>query len=211
MAAPKDFEALLDPYAALAPSPWDEHLARWISRVASPPFVAASGVILSVQTIGTAAAWLWAGFYLLLVISLPAGYVFWLVRRGEVTDFDLRLREQRLRPFLATLSSAIIAWLALFFGDAPYLLVVLAGAAWVQIALLFGITLRWKISAHCTTAAGFVVLTWALFGSAAAPLVLTIPLVAWSRLRLRRHDLPQTLAGIFLGSAILGAALYFAI
>ncbi len=211
MAAPKDFEAVLDPYAALAPSRWDEHLAQWISRVASPPFVVAAGIILSVQTIGTSAAWLWAGFYLLLVVSLPAGYVLWLVRRGEVTDFDLRLREQRLRPFLATLSSAIIAWLALFFGDAPYLLVVLAGAGWVQIALLFGITLRWKISAHCTTVAGFVVLTWALFGSAAAPLALTIPLVAWSRLRLRRHDLPQTLAGTLLGSTILGAALYFAI
>jgi membrane-associated phospholipid phosphatase len=126
-----------------------------------------------------------------------------------VTDFDLRLREQRLRPFLVTLASALLAWLVLWFGQAPRLLLVLTGAAWLQIALLLGITLRWKISAHCATAAAFIVLALALLGSAAAPLTFILPLVAWSRLRLQRHNLPQTIAGSFLGSVVLQAALYF--
>ncbi|NJN96605.1 MAG: hypothetical protein HC875_22085 [Anaerolineales bacterium] len=206
----QDFEGVLDPYTTLMPRAWDEQLARWISNLGSPPLLATVGIALSVSTIGTVSAWLWAVFYIVLAVSLPAAYVLWLVKRGEVTDFDLRLREQRLRPFLATLASTLIAWLVLYWGHAPYLLTILAGAGWVQIALLLGITLHWKISAHCATAAGFIVFTLALLGSAAAPLILVLPLIAWARIRLHRHDLPQTIAGSLMGATILGSVLYLA-
>lgn len=165
-------------------------------------------MILCGQAVNTGTAWGWVGFYILLAIGLPVGYIMWLVRRGQVTDFDLRLREQRLRPFVVTIISTAVAWLVLYGGGAPHLLVVLAGAGWVQIALLLSITLRWKISAHCASAGGFVVWAWALLGAAAAPLILVIPLMAWSRLRLQRHDLPQTVAGSLLGSMVLAAMLH---
>lgn len=206
----QDFEVMLDPYASLMPRAWDEQLARWTSSVGSPPVLASVGIILSVATVGTFSAWLWAGFYILLAVSLPAAYVLWLVRKGEVTDFDLRRREQRLRPFLATLASTLAAWLVLYWGDAPQLLVILAGAGWLQIALMLGITLHWKISAHCAAAAGLIVFVWSLLGSAAAPAALSLPLIAWSRIRLQRHDLPQTIAGALLGSSVLGFVLYLA-
>ncbi len=206
----QDFEVMLDPYASLMPRAWDEQLARWISSVGSPPVLASVGIILSVATVGTFSAWLWAGFYILLAVSLPAAYVLWLVRKGEVTDFDLRRREQRLRPFLATLASTLATWLVLYWGDAPQLLVILAAAGWLQIALMLGITLHWKISAHCAAAAGLIVFAWSLLGSAAAPAALSLPLIAWSRIRLQRHDLPQTIAGALLGSSVLGFVLYLA-
>jgi membrane-associated phospholipid phosphatase len=38
------------------------------------------------------------------------------------------------------------------------------------------------------------------------PLLLSIPLVAWSRVKLRRHTAPQTLAGILLGGGIFAFA-----
>jgi hypothetical protein len=189
---------------------WDEYLARWVSRLGSPPLLAIAGVILSAQSAGTTTAWGWAAFYILVAISLPAVYVLWLVQRGKVTDFDLHRREQRLYPFIVTLISTLAAWLVLYWGQAPAGLVLLTGAGWVQIALLLGITLRWKISAHCASAAGFVVWTWVLFGTAASLLVLIIPLVAWSRLRLQRHDLPQAVAGALLGSTVLAITLYLA-
>lgn len=187
---------------------WDESLARWVSRLGSPPLLAIASISLSAQAARTTTAWGWAGFYILVAIALPAAYVLWLVRQGKVTDFDLKVREQRRTPFLVTLVSTLIAWLVLYGGQAPSELVLLTGAGWLQIALLLAITLRWKISAHCASAASFVVWAWFLFGAMAAPLVLIIPLVAWSRLRLQRHDLPQTVAGTLLGSLVLAMMLY---
>ena len=69
----------------------------------------------------------------------------------------------------------------------------------LQMALIFFITLKWKISGHSTAVSGFSVFMVALFGQAATPILLTIPLVAWARLRLHRHELMQTVAGTIAG------------
>jgi hypothetical protein len=45
-----------------------------------------------------------------------------------------------------------------------------------------------------------------LLGGAATPLVMTVPLVAWSRVHLQRHTLAQTAAGALLGTIILVVA-----
>lgn len=209
MTVQQNSEAIGSPSAPTLFLPaWDEALARWISRLGSPPLLAIASISLSAQAARTATAWGWAGFYILAAIALPAVYVLWLVRQGKVTDFDLKIREQRRYPFLVTLASALIAWLVLYRGHAPFELVLLTGVGWVQIGLLLAITLHWKISAHCASAASFVVWAWFLLGVMAAPLILIIPLVAWSRLRLQRHDLPQTVAGTLLGSLVLATTLY---
>jgi membrane-associated phospholipid phosphatase len=198
----KQYEASFEPHALITPT-WDVQLAKCISWGCSPPLMAATGIILSAAYIGTPAAWGWAVFYIGLAVSIPAGYVWWLVHQGQVTDFDLRRREQRIWPFLATLISVLLAWLGLYLGQAPNLMVALAGAGWFNIALLLAITLYWKISIHCTVMGGLIVFTYALFGSAAAPLALMLPLVIWSRLRLRRHTLSQTIAGALLGGGVM--------
>jgi membrane-associated phospholipid phosphatase len=42
---------------------------------------------------------------------------------------------------------------------------------------------------------------WSLFG-VLLPLVIGVPLMAWARVRLRRHTVAQTIAGLLLGLAI---------
>ncbi|GAB4425898.1 MAG: hypothetical protein Fur0044_23910 [Anaerolineae bacterium] len=209
MTVQQNSEAIGSPSAsALFLPAWDESLAHWVSRLGSPPLLAIASISLSAQAARTSTAWGWAGFYILVAIVLPAVYVLWLVRQGKVTDFDLKIREQRRSPFLVTLVSALMAWLVLYGGQAPSELVLLTGVGWVQIALLLAITLHWKISAHCASAASFVVWAWFLLGVMAAPFIFLIPLIAWSRLRLQRHDLPQTAAGTLLGSLVLATTLY---
>jgi hypothetical protein len=207
MEAHQEFEPKLEPYGLSTPA-WDEHLAWVVSKLCSPPLVAAAGIIISATHTGTSAAWGWAGFYILLAVSAPVGYVLWLVRQGKVTDFDLRQREQRTWPYLITLVSVFLAWLTLHLGGAPQLLMSLALAGWFQVALLFVITLYWKISVHSAAIAGLVVFIYALFGPVTLPLALLIPLVAWSRLRLKRHTLPQTLAGTIMGCGVMALTLY---
>jgi membrane-associated phospholipid phosphatase len=75
--------------------------------------------------------------------------------------------------------------------------------------ILLLVTLRWKISGHTTAMSSLAMLCWLLIGPAAAPMMLSVPLVAWARVRLRRHTLAQTLAGAALGT-LTSLAFYLA-
>jgi membrane-associated phospholipid phosphatase len=198
---------LLDTHTTCISPWWDERLAHRVSQLGSPPLLAVAMISLSAHTVGTPAAWSWTVVYILLAVLAPLLYLFWLVRRGEVTDLDVQLREQRTRPLLVSIAGAAAAWLALSLGAAPRLLVVVAGATCIQMMLILGITLRWKISVHCAAAVGLAVLAWGLVGRAAAPLVIGVPLIAWSRVRLRRHTVAQAIAGALLGLTVFSTLL----
>jgi membrane-associated phospholipid phosphatase len=65
--------------------------------------------------------------------------------------------------------------------------------------LLLLITLRWKISGHSIAIASLAILVIHVMGQNFLPALLAIPLVAWARIRIRRHTLAQTIAGAALG------------
>ena len=71
---------------------------------------------------------------------------------------------------LATLGGAVVALVALRLGAAPQILLVISSAAFLQLLLVFPVTLQGKISIHATAVASFAVLMWGLIGPAAAPL-----------------------------------------
>ena len=75
----------------------DEPLARFLSRLGSPPVIALIGITVMATVIGNSNGWGWALAYLILAVPLPTLYVLWKVRRGEITDFDIRVREQRIK------------------------------------------------------------------------------------------------------------------
>ncbi len=196
--------------AILKPTTRGEYIAHWISKLGSPPLVALMALLLTAVTFTLPGIWMWAGVYVLLAMVVPLIYLIWLVRRGKVTDLNLHLREQRQGPFIVTLAGAAAAWVVLTLGGAPQILRLLAAASVAQTLLVFLITLRWKISVHTSTAAGMTVLVWSVVGKAAAPLVITIPLIAWSRVKLRRHTFWQTVAGMVLGCLIFLIAVWLA-
>lgn len=182
------------------PTAWDGRVAYVVSQVASPPVLVSLGVVLTASTL-IARPWGWAALYVCIAILSPLLYLGWLVRRGQVTDLDVQLREQRSKPLIATLACSGLALLLLLLGGAPQRMVTVAGAVWLQGIAIFLITFRWKISVHAAAAGGISTLIWLLFGT---PLLLLglVPLVAWSRVRLRRHTPAQTIAGALLGIAI---------
>jgi membrane-associated phospholipid phosphatase len=188
------------------PKAWDGRVAYVISQIGSPPVLAIGAMILTASTLSSPRAWIWTGIYVFLAIVTPLLYLIWLVRRGLLTDLDAQLREQRMRPMVVTVACTGLAWLVLALGAAPLQMVVLAGALWLQAVLIFCITLCWKISVHCATASATATLTWFLVGTP-LPLLIGAPIIAWSRVRLRRHTLAQTVAGTLLGLAVLLAAI----
>jgi hypothetical protein len=201
------YEPLPAPVLKIHKPGWLDRLARLISIVGSPPAVALLGIALVAELTHDAATWLWASGYVLLVLPAPLTYVVWKVQRGEISDLDLFVREQRLKPYLITVASSVCALAVIYFGQAPRLLFILAAAIGLMILLLFVVTLWWKISIHCAAAALFVTLAVGLLGSSAVMIVLGLPLVAWSRVRLHRHTTLQALLGSGLGVVISIVAL----
>jgi hypothetical protein len=63
--------------------------------------------------------WLMAGIALALLIGVPVSYVLWKVRIGEISDFHIPVRSQRLLPMLLTLACTLTALLILRLGQAP--------------------------------------------------------------------------------------------
>lgn len=206
----RSYDSLLEPQADLAAGGQGKQLAQRISEIFSPPLVAVATMLTVAVALADPLAWLWAGAYLLVAVLVPVLFVLWLVNQGTVSDFDLRLREQRIVPYLIILAYLGVALTLLIQGGAPAVMIALGLASLVEMALLFLITLFWKISAHAAAVAGWVVLLVALAGGIALPLVIAIPLVMWARLRLRRHTLLQTLAGALSGAVVFGVALYLA-
>lgn len=203
---------MISSYNTFVSSVFDERLAHWVSRLSNPPVLAIAGIIIGAYAAGATkeSAFFWSAIYVLIAVLAPTVYVLWLVSSGKVTDFNINIREQRIKPLSVILINTGVAWLVLLFGSAPHLIVVLAGASFIQMALLVLITLRWKISGHSAASAGLVVLTWMLLDKVAIILTIIVPLVAWSRIRLGRHDLTETIAGALLGGIVMAVALFIA-
>ncbi len=183
-------------------------IAYWISQIGSPPLTGAVTALLIGFVLATPPAWIWVLFYIALTILIPCAYIIWLVYAGKAVDFHLPRREQRIRPLVLSLFTGIFTWLVLYQEDAPPLLQMLAAINGVQMALFLIITFYWKISLHCTAATILSAVAIALFGPSAVPFSMSVPLIAWSRVYLRRHTLAQTIAGIGLGVVILTPALF---
>jgi membrane-associated phospholipid phosphatase len=192
------------------PREWDGRLAYAISMVGSPPVLAIAAIALTAAVLASPGVWLWAMTYVSVAVMIPMVYILWQVRQGRLSDLDIQLRRQRARPLLLSIVCSGLAWLIMALSAAPLELAILAGALCLQMVIVMGITLRWKISMHSTAAAGAAAVVWSLVGTP-LPLLIGVPLIAWSRVRLRRHTLSQTVAGAALGFAVVSAALRFAL
>ncbi len=182
--------------------------ARIISNLLSPPLIALASLILTAQAEENDSALLWIISYIVLLLVPPTLYILWLVHRGEVSDFHLNAREERTQPLLVILANTALVSFVMFIGGAPRLMLIATAAALIQLIFVLIITLRWKISGHCTAAAGLSVLALALYGESLLPLTFIVPVTAWSRIRLGRHTIAQTVAGSFLGASTVILVLY---
>jgi membrane-associated phospholipid phosphatase len=183
-----------------------EYVAYGISQLGSPPIMSLVALVFVVVSLTWSAAWLWTSVYMMAMLA-PLIFLIWQLRQGRVTDIDITVREQRQGSQLVTIVSCAVAWFSMWLGGAPPILTLMAGVGFVQWIIIYTITLRWKISVHTASAAGATLIILRVVGIAAAPLVISLPLIAWSRVKLRRHTPAQTIAGALLGSGVVVGAL----
>ena len=177
-------------------------LASSISHLLCPSLLAMSGSILVTVAQPAQHGWCYTGLYIALAVALPVSIFFWLHLHGKVSDLDISLRSERTKPFLAALSGAAIAWGCLVILQAPGLLQQFAIAHCATVCVAMLITLHWKISLHCAGAAGVAAILATVVGVRGMWAITPVVMVAWSRIYLGRHTIPQTLAGTLLGALV---------
>ncbi|HBT85654.1 MAG TPA: hypothetical protein DEB12_07070 [Porphyromonadaceae bacterium] len=148
---------------------------------------------------------------------IPAVLIYMLFKLGIISDLSLKVRKERIYPYLITLLSytAMIVYYQRMNMPGWFMMIMGASIAIMIIAIL--ITFIWKISAHMFGIGG-------LTGGAMAvcyvversnPYIMFIGLfilaglIGTSRLILKRHTLSQVIAGFLLGFFVSFAFVWF--
>lgn len=175
-------------------------LARVFSRLAEPMMVFMVLALFGGWQVGLRGnQYLWYGGYLIFLSIL-----IWIARlrfmKSLHTNWDVSNRPKRVRLLLLLLGFSMLFFVSLLvFGSLP--LMRLSGMFFLWLLGFFLITLKSKISGHMavfTFATGFFVL-W--YGKAFASLFVVLPLVAWSRITLKRHTWAEVIGGTCYSAA----------
>ena len=171
---------------------------------------------------------LWTfGVSLVFFCLVPLFYVLGMIRAGRAESLEVRDRQSRLGPLLvgiASYAAGAVALSRIVEGPAFPIIVAFAALFPVNTAVILLINLRWKISLHMTSLAGFVsvllftaLTVWrdlpagveaALTVATVAPLAVLVPLLMWARVRVGAHTRGQVVAGALFGLFVPIAELF---
>lgn len=180
---------------------YDVSWARMVSDILSPPVIwgtlALPIAFKDADSQGQAIGW--ASVYIFLVCVLPIVYIAAMVKLNKITDIHLKVRKQRLIPFMISIFTTTVAGIALDLMGAP-IMPILALFTGVQLVVMLLITLVWQISMHTVSISGATIAMWVFFG--VIPALATLPLivlVGTARLKLDRHTPAQVIVGTLVG------------
>jgi membrane-associated phospholipid phosphatase len=186
------------------PLPRRLRVARLVGELLSPPpiLVVLALVVAWDSSPTPAMAVVWGGIAAVSASVLPYALILRGVRRGQFTDRNISLREQRIR-FAGVAVASILTGLAVLAAfDAPAEMVALQASIAVGLACGWVITLWWKISVHAAIAAGAATVLLLVFGPALLVVWPLVTVIAWSRVGVGDHTPAQVLAGVALGIVV---------
>ncbi|MBA3724770.1 MAG: hypothetical protein H0W89_07895 [Candidatus Levybacteria bacterium] len=143
-----------------------------------------------------ALTWTAYTFFFLLAMTL---FIKYMVSRGVFTNMDVSKREQR--PLLFGMSMVLITFYlgGLFLLDGPRILIIITIGIMIGIILSSIINTRLKASMHVATISALIFALAIVYNGYYLLSLFLIPLVAWARLKIKRHTLPETVVGGLLG------------
>ncbi|MEV1285923.1 hypothetical protein [Micromonospora sp. NPDC049679] len=184
-------------------------LARLVTEVLAPAVLAAlMPLVIAVHATGD---WItgvgWGALAILFCSAIPYAIIWLGVRRGQLTDHHIGVREQRRRPMALAVVSVVGGLVVLRLLGAPRPLVAMV-AVMLGVVLVVGIVNQgWKLSAHAAVATGSATVLVIVFGAPLFVAFLLAVLVAWSRVELRDHTTAQVITGA-LGGMLVAAPTY---
>ena len=144
----------------------------------------------------------WGAIAAAFASVLPYALILRGVRRGQLSDTNISLREQRIRFGVVAITSILVGLAVLAAFDAPAEMVALQASIAVGVACGWVITLWWKISVHAAIAAGAATVLLLVFGPALLVVWTLVALIGWSRVQVGDHTPAQVLAGVALGVVV---------
>ena len=143
----------------------------------------------------------WAFLCLIFTTIIPYTYIYILNKKKVIDDLHIPNRENRIKPLIITAVSNIIGFIILYILEAHLFLKTMFLAAIISTITIGVITYFWKISIH-TAWMAFIVITFIiLFGKWMMLLLPLIPVIGWSRVKIKRHTITQVITGSVISSS----------
>ena len=190
-----------------------DRIAVTISVLFNPFLLPIASILLIVRTSvpTTQQGLLWMVIVILFASVLPMLFILLLFRRGQLSDFRLTVREQRAKPLIFSLVSALVGIGILYFLDVPREIVWLCIACVINGVVLTLITQVWKISFHSGVAAGCMTGLATLISGQFVYLFVLLPFIAWARVHRKRHTYLQTIIAAPIAVASTAVVLQLAL
>ena len=191
-----------------------KNIAKIISFIFDPALLALIILIVAIfkSDMNNTDTIRWIIIAIVLNGFIPFLFYLYLTKKGYVFDAELKNEEvhrQRIQMFLVFLVIVVIEFVYLLNTTSyqPLLAVFTGGMA--AIVLTAGISYYWKISLHSAMVTFFVTMILIIYGYVYWPIAVAIPLVAWSRLELKRHTIFQLIGGFLLALIIVSGTFIF--
>jgi hypothetical protein len=175
--------------------------ARQVSNILAPATISLPFILLVAfyQTTNKLSALIYSCITLFFLSVGPLLFIIVGVRLGKLSDIDVSRRSQRVGPFIFGIISATVGCLVLALLNGPRNLQTVMIMTVFSGTIMMIITLWWKISMHASSLGGVATMLTVLYGGIMLPLFALLVLVSWSRVALRRHTVPQVIAGSLTG------------
>jgi hypothetical protein len=134
------------------------------------------------------------GFIALIVLFVLAGVYF-----KFFTDFDVSNRKQRTLAYIFSLIAAFLYLLTIILFKGPLVLIIATIGLIAGLIVLGEVNRRIKASVHVATVSAIITAAAIVYGGVAYFALLLIPIIAWSRVKIKRHTPKEALIGGILG------------
>ncbi len=140
--------------------------------------------------------------------AIPYILILILFKFGKISDLQITRRKERVLPLIIINLFVLSGYLILNFKTSNNFLLVVYSIYLFCLPLISLITLFWKISFHSSYITLFSIVYIMVFGKWALFTLSLIPIVGWSRIRLKKHTPAQVFSG-FLITAFISIFIFF--
>ena len=144
----------------------------------------------------------WTGYTFIFLWAIVV-FILYGVKKKIFTNIDVSNRHQRPILFIFLLSIAVLYLAGLFIMRAPRILFIVTVSLILGIMLVSIINTKIKASLHVATVAALILGLVIGYGGYYFLLLFFVPLVGWSRVKLNRHTVSETVTGGVVGSLLL--------
>ncbi len=143
-------------------------------------------------------------FFISLIFSnlLPTLTIIYYKHKGKIDSLDAPKKEQRIQLLAIAATYYAFGFIILEYLGAPPIVRGLMFCYAINTAIVWKITMYWKISIHMIGLGGPITALWLVGYELPLVMGITIVLVAMSRIILKAHTATQVIAGTILAMSL---------